>query len=67
VVVEAAKLRRLESDLAVYIGPFAQIAVHRAAAAASSVDALLDTLARQIESETDRRKFLTSCRWLRSA
>jgi hypothetical protein len=67
VVIEAVKLRRLESDLAVYIGPFAQIAVHRAAAAAPSVEALLETLAGQIESETDRRKFLTSCRWLRPA
>jgi len=64
-VIEAAKLRRLESDLAVYIGPFAQIAVHRAAAAAPSVDALLEALGGQIESETDRRKFLTGCRWLR--
>ena len=65
VMIEAAKLRRLESDLAVYIGPFAQIAVHRAAAAAPSVDALLEALGGQIESETDRRKFLTGCRWLR--
>lgn len=65
VVIEAAKLRRLESDLAVYIGPFAQIAVHRAVAAAPSVDALLEALGGQIESETDRRKFLTGCRWLR--
>lgn len=65
VVIEAANLRRLESDLAVYIGPFAQIAVHRAAAAAPSVDALLEALGGQIESEADRRKFLTGCRWLR--
>jgi hypothetical protein len=65
VTIEAAKLRRLESDLAVYIGPFAQIVVHRAAAAAASVDALLEALGGQIESETDRRKFLTGCRWLR--
>jgi len=65
VMIEAANLRRLESDLAVYIGPFAQIAVHRAAAAAPSVDALLEALGRQIDSEADRRKFLTGCRWLR--
>lgn len=65
VVIETANLRRLESDLAVYIGPFAQIAVHRAAAAAPSVDALLEALGGQIESEIDRRKFLTGCRWLR--
>ena len=65
VVIESANLRRLESDLAVYIGPFAQIAVHRAVAAAPSVDALLEALVGQIESEPDRRKFLTGCRWLR--
>ena len=65
VVIDSANLRRLESDLALYIGPFAEIAVHRAAAAAPSVDALLEALGGQIESETDRRKFLTSCRWLR--
>jgi TIR domain len=64
-VIETANLRRLESDLAVYIGPFAQIAVHRAAAAAPSMDALLGALGGEIESETDRRKFLTACRWLR--
>ena len=65
VVIGTANLRRLESDLALYIGPFAQIAVHRAAAAAPSLDALLEALGGQIESETDRRKFLTGCRWLR--
>ena len=65
VVIESANLRRLESDLAVYIGPFAQIAVHRAVAAAPSMDALLEALGGQIESEPDRRKFLTGCRWLR--
>jgi hypothetical protein len=67
VMIEPANLRRLESDLAVYIGPFAQIAVHRAVAAAPSVEALLEALGGQIESETDRRKFLTGCRWLRPA
>ena len=67
VVIEATNLRRLESDLAVYIGPFAQIAVQRAAAAAPNVDALLEALGRQIESEVDRRKFLTGCHWLRPA
>ena len=66
VVIDTANLRRLESDLALYIGPFAEIAVHRAAAAAPSVDALLEALGGQIESETDRRKFLTGCRWLRT-
>ena len=63
--IEPANLRRLESSLAVYIGPFAQIAVHRAAASAPSVDALLQALGGQIDSETDRRKFMSACQWLR--
>jgi TIR domain len=65
--IEPANLRRLESALAVYIGPFAQIAVSRATASASSVDALLQALGGQIDSETDRRKFISACQWLRSA
>jgi len=65
--IEAGNLRRLESALAVYIGPFAEIAVHRAAAAAPSVDALLQELGGEIDSETDRRKFISGCRWLRPA
>jgi hypothetical protein len=64
-LIETANLRRLESDLAAYIGPFAEIAVHRAVAAAPNVEALLEALGGQIESESDRRKFLSGCRWLR--
>jgi TIR domain len=67
VAVEAKNLRRLESDLAVYIGPFARIAVQRAAAVAPSVNALLEALAGEIDSEPDRRKFLAGCGWLRGA
>lgn len=67
VAVEARNLRRLESDLAVYIGPFARIAVQRAAAVAPSVNALLEALAGEIDSEPDRRKFLAGCGWLRGA
>jgi hypothetical protein len=63
--IEPVNLRRLESALAVYIGPFAEIAVHRAAASAPSVDALLQALGGQIDSETDRRKFMSACQWLR--
>ncbi len=67
VTIEAANLHRLEHDLAAYIGPFAKIAVHRAAADASSVDALLAQLGGQIESETERQKFTNGCRqWLRA-
>jgi hypothetical protein len=64
-MIEPANLRRLESVLAVYIGPFAEVAVHRAVATAPTVDALLQTLGGQIDSETDRRKFISGCQWLR--
>jgi len=63
--IEPANLRRLKSVLAVYIGPFAEIAVHRAVASAPNVDALLHVLGGQIDSETDRRKFISACQWLR--
>jgi hypothetical protein len=63
--IEAANLRRLEHDLAAYIGPIARIAVNRAAADAPSVDALLTQLGGQIESESERQKFVSGCRrWL---
>jgi TIR domain-containing protein len=62
---EAANLRRLESELAIHIGPIAKWVVHRAAAEASNVDGLLIQLGAQIESETERRKFISGCReWL---
>lgn len=63
--IEPANLRRLKSMLAVYIGPFAEIVVHRAVNSAPNVDALLQVLGGQIESETDRRKFISACHWLR--
>jgi hypothetical protein len=64
---EAANLRRLESELAAHIGPIAKWVVSRAAVDASNVDALLVQLGGQIESETERRKFISGCReWLRA-
>jgi len=65
--IEPANLRRLRSALAVYIGPFAEIAVQRAVSSAPNVDALLQVLGGQIESETDRRKFISACQWLRAS
>jgi hypothetical protein len=65
---EAANLRRLESELAIHIGPIAKWVVNRAAAEAPDVDALLMQLGGQIESETERREFISGCReWLRTA
>jgi TIR domain len=66
--VGAASLRYLESQLAARIGPFAEYAVRHAANAASNIDALLDQLGKQIDSNTERQQFLSSCRqWLRAA
>jgi hypothetical protein len=63
-MIEPANLRRLEEVLAYYIGPFAEVAVHRAAATAPDVGALLQSLGAQIDSEMDRRKFISDCHWL---
>lgn len=63
--LESANIRRLEGELAQYIGPIAKWKVDRAAADAANVDALLLRLGSEIESETERRKFISGCRqWL---
>lgn len=66
VIIDAAKLRRLEYALAVHIGPFAKEVVDRAAAGASTVEALLREVGGKIESETERQKFINGCQWLRA-
>jgi hypothetical protein len=66
--VEAESLRHVESELAAYIGPFAEYAVRHAVNAASDLDALLDQLGKHIDSETERQRFVSSCRqWLHAA
>jgi hypothetical protein len=66
VSLDPANLRRLEHDLAVYIGPFAKRVVTLAAADASTVDALVLQLGAEIDSETERQKFISGCKqWLR--
>jgi hypothetical protein len=67
-VVEADSLRHLESELAAHIGPFAEYAVRHAAHKASDIDALLAQLGKHIDSETERKQFISSCRqWLNAA
>jgi hypothetical protein len=67
-LVEAESLRHLESELAAHIGPFAEYAVRHAAHAASDIDALLAQLGKHIDSETERKRFISSCRqWLDAA
>jgi TIR domain len=66
--LEAESLRHLECELAAHIGPFAEYAVRHSANAASDIDALLDQLGKHIDSETERRLFVSSCRqWLHAA
>jgi hypothetical protein len=62
---EATNLNRLESELAVYIGPFAKMAVRHAAAVAPDLESLLRQLGGEITSEKDRHTFMAGCRgWL---
>lgn len=64
---EPAKLTRLETELAAYIGPYARRAVRDAAAVASDVDSLLRRVGAEIGTETERRTFIAGCRgWLHS-
>ncbi|HWZ62967.1 MAG TPA: toll/interleukin-1 receptor domain-containing protein [Steroidobacteraceae bacterium] len=59
---DAAQLRRLESELAGYIGPLAKHLVKRAAATAAGAEALIVQLGAEIESEAERRRFVNTCR-----
>ena len=62
--IESAKLRRLEAELAAYIGPIAKWKVECAASEADDLPAMMVSLGGEIETERDRTRFLTSCRQL---
>jgi hypothetical protein len=55
-------LLRLETELARFIGPVARHLVRRAALRASGTEELLDDLGREIDSDTERRAFLSAAR-----
>jgi TIR domain len=59
---DAAILQTLESELAAHIGPIARHLVNRAVARASGIEALIHELGGEIESDTDRRRFIDACR-----
>lgn len=61
-VPDAGALRRLETELARFIGPVARHLVNRAAVRCRGVEELLTLLGREIESETERRAFLSAAR-----
>jgi hypothetical protein len=58
--LSAATLQRLESELARYVGPVARHLVRRAAPRASSLEGLITELAAEIESEAERRRFISA-------
>ena len=59
---DAVALLRLETELARFIGPVARHLVNRAMTRSNSVDELLTHLGREIESETERREFISAAR-----
>ncbi|HET9330323.1 MAG TPA: toll/interleukin-1 receptor domain-containing protein [Steroidobacteraceae bacterium] len=61
-VPSAAALKRVELELARYIGPVARHLVNRVAARTFGLETLIAQLGAEIESEADRRAFLGACR-----
>ena len=62
--LDATQVKSVEAKLADFMGPVAKLLVKRAATTAASLEALIEQLGAEIESETDRRKFLSACRQL---
>jgi hypothetical protein len=58
-------LEDIEATLATYIGPVAPLLVKRAAARSASAQELLSRLAEELDSSTDRSRFIETCRRLR--
>jgi eukaryotic-like serine/threonine-protein kinase len=57
-------LRRLERELAIFIGPVAALAVRQSARATRDIDALCEALAHFVDDERDRHRFLQTGRRL---
>jgi hypothetical protein len=60
--IDAQTMERISKELAAYIGPIAEVVVKRAAKRCTSTRDLCDLVAREIEVESDRIRFLTSCK-----
>jgi hypothetical protein len=56
--IEPQMIERVARELAAYIGPIAEVVVKRAARRCASAEDLYITVAREIESEADRARFL---------
>ena len=63
----AATLQKVTQELALEIGPIADVMVRRAASACQSEEELYSKLAEEIESPTQRAKFLSRARSARAA
>ena len=60
--IEAQTIERISRDLAIYIGPIAELVVRRAAKRSSSLEELYETVSGEIEADADRSSFLRLCR-----
>jgi serine/threonine-protein kinase len=60
--IDATVVDRISKELAVYIGPIARIVVKRAAPRCSTIEELYFQVAGEIESERDRKSFLSARR-----
>jgi hypothetical protein len=60
--VDPAALQRLSKELARYIGPIAELVVHRMSSRCSSVEDLCLKVAQAIDSQPEREKFLAAVR-----
>lgn len=65
--VDAAELQQIEAHLAGFVGPVAKHLVRRAATRVQGMDELIAQLGTEIESERDRRLFISACRQMRPA
>jgi len=59
--IDAFELERVAKELAVYVGPIAEIVVKRAAKKCGSVGELCGVVALEIEGAGDRARFLGKC------
>ncbi|WP_216840970.1 toll/interleukin-1 receptor domain-containing protein [Acidobacterium sp. S8] len=59
----AQKIEKISKELAAYIGPISEVIVKQAAKRCSSVEELCGRVSQEIESDSDRAKFLKACRF----
>jgi hypothetical protein len=60
--LDAAGVHRVSRELAAYIGPIAEIVVHRSAGQCGSMEELYQAVAEEIDGRAQREKFLAAVR-----